>query len=419
MIRCVRGLLLAVTSSVVIGCGGHQQVDRAPAPLERVGPTDWSPWDAWRLRRADAPPLDIFFVHTDEPRPVVVLLQGSGCVPLLSVMDGGRRRMSSLLVQPEDVPAGVHLMVIEKVGVRSFDPAFDPAAERPCSDDYQRNVAKASRVRDVVDAIRAARALPWVGEILVVGHSEGADVAAGVGRALDGELAAVGILSGAGATQFFDFVVEERVAGRHDDANQVLVEAFGLTGPTPPAQYRGHSFARWQSFAIDSSPLDDLRATRTPIFVAHGTADHASRIENADLFVLELLRSRRQHPLFYWVLDGVDHGYRDAAGTSHAAEVVRRFVAWGLAPDRATGTELFKATGPAATATLQPKCEQVADRALEILARDGDAKLKLAIAATPAAVRDAVVADCLRDATEASVACMLAAEDLAGFKACK
>jgi pimeloyl-ACP methyl ester carboxylesterase len=423
--RIGRALLaLAPWLCAPAGCGGARyRADRTPPPLELVRRTEWEPWEAWRLRRPDRPPLDIFFAHTREPRPLVVLLQGSGCTPVLAVADGGRRRMSSLLVQPEAAIADVHLLAIEKVGVRSFDPDFDPDSVRGgperCSEEYERHVAKESRVRDVVDAIRAARALPWVTEVLVAGHSEGAEVAAGVGRALAGEVAAVGILSGAGATQLFDFVVEGRAAGRHDRANQALVDAFALNGPTPPPRYRGHSFERWRSFTIESTPLDDLRGTNVPVFVAHGTADASARIENADLFVVELLRSPRSSPLFYWVLDGLDHGYTDAAGRSHAVQVVRRFVDWGLAQRKVSGTELFRASGPAATATLRPKCEQVADRALGILARDGDAKIKLAVATTPGLVRDAAVADCLRDATESSVACMLAAPDLATMKKCK
>jgi pimeloyl-ACP methyl ester carboxylesterase len=331
--------------------------------------------------------------------------------------------MSSLLVQPDDLRADVHIMAIEKVGVRSFDPTFDPevmhGSSHRCSEEYEQNVAKESRVRDVVDAIRAVRELPWVSEVLVAGHSEGADVAAGVARVLDGELTAVGILSGAGAGQLFDFVVEGRAAGRHDSANQALVEAFALSGPTPPKDYRGHSFKRWQSFAIDSTPRDDLRATKVPVFVAHGTADTSSRIENADLFVVELIRSRRSSPLFYWVLEGLDHGYGDDAGTSHAARVVGRFVEWALARHKVSGTELFKSSGPSATPVFEAKCQAVADRALKILERDGDTKLKLAVATTPGIVRDAAIGECLRDATEQSVDCMLRAPDLKTLKGCK
>jgi predicted esterase len=414
-----RALPVMLSFCSTLGCAtASRRVVEAPPSLARIGPTPWAPWEAWQLPRAERPTLDIYLARTNERRPLLVLLQGSGCSPLFAIAEGGRRRMSSLLVQAEDLPSTVHVMVIEKVGVRSFEASFDPATMagggQRCSDDYERNVDKQLRVADVVEAIRAARALPWVSEILVAGHSEGADVAAGVGRALGRELTAVGILSGAGATQLFDFVVAARVVSQHAEAHQALLETFALAGPNPPADYRGHSFRRWQSYALRSTPLDDLRATDLPIFVAHGTDDQASRIENADLFVVELLRSARSSALFYWVLEGVDHGYVDAQGESHAARVLRRFVDWALDPGRPSGTELVPTSSG-----LREKCEQVATRAMEILARDGDAKLQLAIAAAPDRVRAAVIQDCLRDATETSLDCLLEAPDLAAIKACK
>ncbi len=425
MVKPISRALLSLVPAlwVALGCGAAQPSDEAgPSRLERVGRTKWQPWEAWRLRRTDRPPLDIFFSHPLERKPLLVLLQGSGCRPLFAIAEGGRRRMSSLLVQPEDVSKDVHVMAIEKVGVQSFDPSVDADAMRaspPCSEEYEANLAKDLRVGDVVDAIRAAKTLPWVGEILVAGHSEGADVAAGVGRSLAGEISGLGILSGAGATQLFDFVVENRTAGRHEIANQVLVEAFALNGPTPPARYRGHSLRRWQSFALESTPLDDLRSAPVPIFVAHGTVDESSRIENADLFVVEMLRSRHRAPLFYWVLDRLDHGYVDEANSSHAPEVIRRFVKWGLSPHKASGVELAALGKGEVPAARKQQCEQVADRALAILEREGDAKVRLAIAATPGIVRAQVVSECLRDATDASIGCLLSAPDLRTLKGCR
>jgi hypothetical protein len=109
-------LFLALWLSGAFGCGSRQRTAEAPAALKMVRQTEWEPWEAWRLRRAERPPLDVFFAHTSEPKPLVVLLQGSGCAPLLAIAEGGRLRMSSLLVQPEDLAADVHLMAVEQVG---------------------------------------------------------------------------------------------------------------------------------------------------------------------------------------------------------------------------------------------------------------------------------------------------------------
>lgn len=180
---------------------------------------------------------------------------------------------------------------------------------------------------DVVAAVRALARQDWVGPIYLLGHSEGADVAAGAGKTLGSAIAGVGLLSGAGATRFFDSVA---VAHRHSDlagVKSALDDLIALTGDHPPAEYSGASNVRQVTYAIDSTPLDDLRMTTLPLFVAGGTEDEKAPIESADLFVAEILRNKTRG-VKYLILPGMDHGYNTADGTSHMVQVIGAFLDW-------------------------------------------------------------------------------------------
>jgi hypothetical protein len=168
-----------------------------------------------------------------------------------------------------------------------------------------------------------------VSKVLVAGHSEGADVASGAMRYLaPTDVTAVGFLASGGISQFFDLVMEGRRTGDATRAQQAFDELLAITGESPPASYQGFPKERFQTFAIDSTPLDDLASSTVPIFVAQGTADRNSAPESADAFVVELLRRDPKHPVHYLILAGLDHRFQDARGAGHAEDVLARFVTW-------------------------------------------------------------------------------------------
>jgi pimeloyl-ACP methyl ester carboxylesterase len=167
----------------------------------------------------------------------------------------------------------------------------------------------------------------------LLGHSEGADVAAGAARALGTRIAGVGLLSGAGATRFFDDTTLARRRGDLPGVKSALDDLIALTGSAPPAEYAGAASVREISYAIDSTPLEDTRAVNTPVFVAGGTSDDKAPIESADLFVAELLRDPTR-AVRYAILPELDHALRDSKGGEHVGEVVHAFVDWMFAPSK-------------------------------------------------------------------------------------
>lgn len=312
----------------------------AAARAVRVGPTVWKPWEHWRVTRPALSALDVFIAHDAQKRPLVVLLQGSGCDPLFSVTDlgGGNRRGASSLIFGDLVEGRLpraHFAAVEKRGVVSFGPYRRPDEKRtPCSSDYEAGVHKRERVRDIVDAIDALSREPWVGPVLVAGHSEGGDLAAGVAQALRQRLAAVAIFGSAGPSQLVDFVIYAHRTGRVEALREAFSEIQTVIDPKSQQPWRGHSLVRWRSHGVESTPLDEMRSCEVPTFVAHGSADTSSPVESADTFVVELLRSNPARHVFYLRVQDADHGLGTPDGQGHLPFAFDRFLSWSLSPNK-------------------------------------------------------------------------------------
>src|SRR5690606_17752504 len=162
--------------------GGPRAPRRAPAPDLVQAPTALPPWSRVDVARPDAPTVTAYVAHDNHPKPLLVLLQGSNCIPLFATRrraDGSEGRVSSNLwggVEDALLPK-VHLVLVERVGVESFGPPIPPEAWPParvtdaCA---ERTYDKALRVRDVADVIEALANRPWTTGVWIAGHSEGA-----------------------------------------------------------------------------------------------------------------------------------------------------------------------------------------------------------------------------------------------------
>jgi pimeloyl-ACP methyl ester carboxylesterase len=309
----------------------------------RLGDTPIPAWEHWNVQRSPAPPVDMYTSHDRVRRPLVLMLQGSHCVPLFwqrTDKSGKQVTRSSLAFEEvvEERARTVHFAAIERRHIKSFVPESD--INDKCSETHG-GVSKEDRARDAADAVRALHTLDWVGPILLIGHSEGADVAASAARLLgDGPpLSVIGIFASGGPSQFFDNVMEARRTGDKASVQNAFDELLSVTGPTPPATYSGFPVERFLSYAVRSTPLDDLRSMHTPVFIAQGTRDHNSAVESADLLAVELLRTDPRRPVKYLILNGLDHGYFTADEVDHKREVFEAFLDWSLGEAKPRGVE--------------------------------------------------------------------------------
>jgi len=163
--------------------------------------------------------------------------------------------------------------------------------------------------------------------------SEGSDVVAAAAAAPDSGVQALLMMSGAGMSQFFDLIQLSR-NNDHGDTAKVFSDLDAFLQGDPPDRYQGYDSARWQSFAIDATPLENLLASRMPVFVAHGDQDTSVPIASADATVVELARKQPDRAIHYWSVKGAEHDLR--VGDRRPAETIYpAFVAWAL--DRPRG----------------------------------------------------------------------------------
>jgi pimeloyl-ACP methyl ester carboxylesterase len=325
-----------------IVCLGSAHADPARSTLTRIEASPKPGWDKWRLERGALPKLDVYVARDGERRPLVVLIQGSKCYPLFSYRDrDGKRTLVTQLIFGDEgdslTDPKVHLAAVERRGLQSF--GARPTERPQCTDQFGA-VTKPDRVQDVADAVLALSRQPWVDGVLLVGHSEGADVASGVAKRLKDEIKAVALLGGAGATQFFDFVAEAHQKGDWKQVGRAFGDLIWMTGGSANGRYNGLPIERWKTFAIDSTPLDDLRPLTVPVFVAQGGADGHASVEGSDVMVLELLRDARRK-VSYLVLPDDDHDFMSQrTHEDHRVKVLHDFIVWALDPDKQRSVEI-------------------------------------------------------------------------------
>lgn len=322
------------------------------AAAQGVSPQLIGGWQREIVSRQGLPSVEVYQFHDSTRKPVVVALQGSGCSPLVTIREvevtqnGVRRKARSLattigavgLTLPKGGALPFHLVLVEKRGVTSFVTADSGADQGPrtvCNAAYRAAATMSERVRDVADAIKAVARQPWAGDILVLGESEGAQVAAQVAGQNPSLVRAVALVSGAGVNQFFSLVTEARRTEGAAGAQRMLTDMDRIARGVQTDDYLGHSVERWRSFAVQTSPLDALRGVDVPVLVAQGDRDANAAVEGADAFVTELLRAPSRK-VFYLMLPGRDHGLSEVgtAGESVISDVYRLFVQWSRNPVR-------------------------------------------------------------------------------------
>lgn len=347
---------LATAVLVAAFCGASCHRSSKPAPssvdpsthqvLAFVRQLPGSPWSQHHLAAAKRG-LDVYLVKDEHPKPVVVMLQGSGCLPLFTVDPDGTFHGTTIfedLVLPRQ--SQVHFAIIEKQGVKALEftrgmtrqqelSLFNEVQNGACSPAYFKEETEVVRAEDALAVVQALSEEPWVRQVFVVGHSEGSHVAAGVlRRDVRHAVAAGGLFSSAGPTQFYDGSETRESFKKTFETMQML------QGAADDFMYKGYAARRWKSYALDTTPLEGVRESTTPLYVAYG--EREPNLRAGDLFVLEALRQQPTRPLRYVVVEDGDHVFGSSNGTGHFAQVFDDFLAWALNPRRATGVEVLR-----------------------------------------------------------------------------
>ena len=264
--------------------------------------------------------------------PLVLYLQGSGFGP---VYFGPPERPSHvLMLKPADF-AGFHYAVVGKPDAPFWAPARGEATPA-----YHRALTLGRRVADASAAVDLLAAQPWVdaSRIVVVGHSEGAQVAPAL-AASNGRVTHVAALAASGLSQAFDFVLDVRRRVREGGLSfeegeariRALFAQLRRIEAAPAAAdslWRGHSYRRWASFF--EPPLDAFLSLDVPVFVAVGVDDEASPVESADYLPVAFLLAGKDNLTYRaWP---TDHRFQqtlpDGERVDRRPDVVRALLEW-------------------------------------------------------------------------------------------
>jgi pimeloyl-ACP methyl ester carboxylesterase len=203
--------------------------------------------------------------------PIALFVQGSGCASVFHDRDGKiLGGLQNLLLSAGQ--GRYRVLVVEKPGVTFGTMPEHPGTSEEASPEFRKEHTLPRWVEAVNAALRATHRLEGIDwtRTLVVGHSEGAIVAAHVGAA-NPLVTHVAVLSSGGPSQLFDLMQTKSADDIRNGWAQVQSD------PDNAAKlWLGHPHRRWSSFAT-SSTLDGLLTSRGGVLGADCTAHKIRR----------------------------------------------------------------------------------------------------------------------------------------------
>ena len=278
--------------------------------------------------------------ETGGPRPIILVIDGSGCKGAL------RKGFASLLRPAAGRFANYAKLTLTKPGI-------DPQAtdQNGCSQEYRERY---SIDRAVLDHLRVLQHLKsaewWDGRLLVWGWSDGGDIGArlisyypNVERAMLGAQGG-GYTMAQHMEDFWQCPADRVAAEKREQCLEEIRGWFDEVRERPLAsEGRRESHQLWRSrLFADLVPL--LADDTTPLLVMHGAKDRDNTpVESARLLVTRL-KERGRENLRYCEIPGMAHGMA-SLGREAAIELEQATLAW-LLDDRSAEAVFEKHCDP-------------------------------------------------------------------------
>ena len=257
---------------------------------------------------------------TAEKLPLVVCVQGSGSQSIFQEIDTPQGK----LIASGGPEAAVYrkcknrvrILVVEKPGVEFLKQPSRPGSSDEGPEEFNREFTLDRWTEAVRAATIAAQKLPFIdnSKLLVLGHSEGGQIACEVSSVLE-NVTHVACMAGGGPTQMFDFLEMAKSGTMYDPSKSPAerVEDFlndwqkVLDNPKAHNKFiLGHSHLRWSTF-MSSSPVEAILKSNARVFIAQGTEDTNSLPASAKVLYAELLARGRD--VTYLEIEGADHAF--------------------------------------------------------------------------------------------------------------
>jgi predicted esterase len=272
------------------------------------------------LHRDGAPDVRYVVSRPAHKAPLVLFVQGSGCIPPFVGMDTPNRYSTVFNYIPLAQKGDYAVMVVDKPNQPDAPPQAPPGVATGCPAAFNASFSYDSWLDALRTALRHALALPWVdgSRVLVFGTSEGAVMAAGLARAVP-EVTHVALIGGTGTSQLFDFVANVQRGAASDEDKLAALREIDATVDAIRAEPRsidkfawGHTYLRWSTF-FAQAPGEDLVQSKARVYLASGMKDESVPILSTEVTYARL--RALGHDVTFRRVPNAGHGLVPPGGT--------------------------------------------------------------------------------------------------------
>lgn len=308
-----------------------------------------SHWDHYTLADDSLGKINIHVARSENTgkKPLILYLEGSGSRPLFYIRGDGKLGTGTTL-NAEDYANDYYVALISKPGIPFIDTLkYSPSgrAYYPTNDRYTKSYSlywRAGAGSRAIDYLISKLPVDTT-RIIVMGHSEGAQVAPAV-AVLNGHVTHLIMMMGNALNQLYDFLVEARLQVEKGEITatqgQITVDSLYseyekiYKNPGSTSDYWfGETNYKWSSFTLQT-PLEHMLKLDIPIFYIAGGRDENQTIIDMDYARLEFMR-RGKTNLTYKVYPTLDHFFQESTNVKgktewvdHISEVHRTAIEW-------------------------------------------------------------------------------------------
>lgn len=265
--------------------------------------------------------LDLPDVQVDKVG-LVIIMQGSGCEPVA--------KNKSLMLTRAAFPEFA-AVTADKYGIDP-DADFERSDKPGCPQEYYAKSTNSQRVADYQQILNElSSAQWWNGQLILIGGSEGGDIAARLSARVLPD--AVVLISTGGGASFGEIVrtsilieMEQNSVPRDQWPDMDRTFARARENPESAEVQAGYSYKYWAD-AIDRRAVDDMLNTTAPILLIQGTGDISAPLYAARAAV-DVFTKKKRCNLTYWEKSSYDHSMVDPDGNSHLKEVLVQASSW-------------------------------------------------------------------------------------------
>jgi pimeloyl-ACP methyl ester carboxylesterase len=239
-------------------------------------------------------PVRYFLSKPASRAPLVLFIQGSGCVPSFMMHEGKRR--STIPYWETLAGQGRYAAMAVDKPYQSDEPQQGPFGSAiGCAGDFNAHFSYETWLATLKTALRHALSRPEVDarRVLLIGVSEGVPMAASLAREFP-EVTDVALVGATGPSQLFDFAAGIQRSSDSDEKKlerlRELDETYSAVAADPKSTSKflwGHTYLRWSSFFAQST-IAHLSQSRARVYLASGMQDRSVPILSTEVLYAQL-----------------------------------------------------------------------------------------------------------------------------------